>query len=212
MRHACFDERVGHDFVATFFVKSCGGKFCAQFDGVAASASTIGFDLFKGGFPKPAPSVFFEDAESLDAGDVFRRVRAAKRAGIFSVAADEEVFARSVQAIERVNFDFFWYAFFDGKNFFTDAQASGERVRVLCEDKFDERHCFFLLPPHKSQRVYWTALHAFKAENAFRAVFSLARIVRYVNVHRADFFARATFYAFFCVAFYAEQRKITCGF
>lgn len=64
----------------------------------------------------------------------------------------------------------------------------------------------------ESQRVYWTTFHAFKAENAFRAVFSLARIVRYVNVHRADFFARAALNAFFCVAFYAEQRKITCGF
>lgn len=93
--------------------------------------------MFKGGFPKPAPSVFFEDAESLDASGVFRRVRAAKRAGIFFVAADEEMLAHSVQAVEHVNFDFFRHTFFDGKNFFTNAQASGERVRILCESKFN---------------------------------------------------------------------------
>ena len=73
MRYARFDERVGRSLIAAFFVEVCGGKFCVQLNGVAASASAIGFDLFKGGCPKPAPSVFFEDAESLDAGGVFRR-------------------------------------------------------------------------------------------------------------------------------------------
>lgn len=74
MRHACFDEIIGHDFITAFFVKSCGGKFCVQFDGAAASASAMRFDLFQCGFSKPAPSAFFEDAESLEAGGVFRRV------------------------------------------------------------------------------------------------------------------------------------------
>lgn len=137
MRYAHFDERVGHGLVAAFFVEVCGGKFCVQLNGVAASASAIGFELFKGGFPKPAPSVFFEYAESLDAGDIFRRVCTAKRTSIFFVATDEEVFARSVQAVERVNFDFFRHTFFNGKNFFTNAQASGERVHILCENKFN---------------------------------------------------------------------------
>ena len=82
-------------------------------------------------------SVFFEDAESLEAGGVFRRVRTTKRAGIFPVAADKEMLACSVQAIERVNFDFFRNAFLNCKNFFADAQASGERVRILCENNFN---------------------------------------------------------------------------
>ena len=96
MRYAHFDERVGHSLIAAFFIEACGGKFCVQFDGAAASASTAGFDLLQSGFSDSAFSVFFEDAESLDASGVFRRVRAAKRAGIFPVAADKEVFARFV--------------------------------------------------------------------------------------------------------------------
>ena len=74
MRYARFDERVGRSLIAAFFVEACGGKFCVKLNGAVASASAIGFELFKGGFPKPVSSVFFEDAESLDAGGVFRRV------------------------------------------------------------------------------------------------------------------------------------------
>lgn len=74
MRHACFDKRVGHSFVAACFVEACGGEFCVQFDGAAASAPAMGFDLFQGGFSKPTPPAFFEDAESLEVGGVFWRV------------------------------------------------------------------------------------------------------------------------------------------
>ena len=63
----------------------------------------------------------------------------------------------------------------------------------------------------KSQRAARTLLHAFKAENAFRAVFPSARIVRHVHIHWANLFARPARNAFFFVALHSQQRKITCG-
>lgn len=74
MLHARFDEIVGHSFITAFFIEWRGCEFCVQFDGAAASASAMGFDLFQCGFSKPVPPAFFEDAESLEAGGVFRRV------------------------------------------------------------------------------------------------------------------------------------------
>ena len=62
-----------------------------------------------------------------------------------------------------------------------------------------------------SKRVLWTILNTLHAQNTLRSVLSFPRVVRYINIHRADLFSFPAGYTFICIAFYPQQGEITHG-
>ena len=62
------------------------------------------------------------------------------------------------------------------------------------------------------KRVFRTTLHTLHTEYTLGAVFPLSGIVGHVHIHRANPLALSAVNAFFFIAGYAQQRKVTHRF
>ena len=69
---------------------------------------------------------------------------------------------------------------------------------------------FFIRNRLKS--VFRAVLHAFHAKNAFRSVYSLSRIIRYIHIHGAHPPALTAGHTFFLITFDPQKGEITHWF